>query len=79
MKTRTVILWIIILIIVDQTIKIIVNTYFGDYQFEIIPSLFEFKPTFNEEHSWVNTLLNKNFGFNFGLLPHVILFLFIGF
>ena len=78
MKTRIVILWILILIVIDQSIKIIINTYFGDCQFEIIPSLIEFKPTFNVKHSWVNTLLNKNFGVNVGLLPHIILYLFIG-
>ena len=64
-----------ILIVTDQLIKIIVNTYFMVSQFEIIPSLIEFKPTFNIKHSWVNTLLNKNFGINVGLLPHVILYL----
>ena len=78
MKTRTIILFIFLLITIDQAIKIIINTYFGDYQFEIIPSLIEFKPTFNDKYSYVNFLLNKNFGLNVGLLPHVILKLFIG-
>lgn len=78
MKTRTVILWILILITIDQLIKIIIITYFGDYQFEIIPSFIEFKPTFNEKYSYVNTLLNKHFGINVGLLPHLFLYLFLG-
>ena len=77
MKAKTVILFIFLLIAIDQTIKIIINTYFRDYQFEIIPSLIEFKPTFNDKHSYVNFLLNKNFGLNVGLLAHVIVILFL--
>ena len=78
MKTRNIITWILILITIDQTIKILVQNFYGDLHFEIIPSLFEFKPTFNVKHSWVNTLLNKNFGVNVGLFPHVVLYILIG-
>lgn len=74
MKTRNIIAWILILIFTDQTIKILINVYFGNVHFEIIPSLLEFKPTFNERHSWVNNLLDDNFGINAGLIPHVILY-----
>src|SRR5690554_7262375 len=70
MKTRNIIAWILILIFTDQTIKILINVYFGNVHFEIIPSLLEFKPTFNERHSWVNNLLDDNFGINAGLIPH---------
>ena len=78
MRTRNIIAWILILIFTDQTIKILINIYFGNAHFEIIPSLIEFKPTFNERHSWVNNLLDDNFGINVGLIPHVILFILIG-
>ncbi len=78
MKTQTIITWILILVIIDQSIKIIIYNFYGEINFDIIPSLIEFKPTFNVKHSWVNTLLNKNFGINVGLLPHVILYLLIG-
>jgi len=77
MKTRTIILWIFLLIIADQVIKIIINTFFINCQFEIIPSLFEFKPCFNDKHSWVNHLTYKNFNINTGLWFHIVLFLFI--
>lgn len=50
MKTRTVILRILFLIAIDQAIKIIINNYFLDCQCVIIPSLLEFKPTFNIDH-----------------------------
>jgi lipoprotein signal peptidase len=78
MKTQTILTWILILIILDQAIKILIYNLFGEIHFEIIPSLIEFKPTFNVQHSWVNTLLNKNLGINVGLLPHIILYLLIG-
>ena len=78
MKARTIILWTLILIVIDQSVKIIINAYFVGCKFDIIPSLVEFNPTFNVRHSYVNTLLNDNFGLNVGLLPHVILYLFIG-
>ncbi|OQX98880.1 MAG: hypothetical protein B6I20_10545 [Bacteroidetes bacterium 4572_117] len=78
MKTQTIITWILILVIIDQAIKIVIYNLYGEINIEIIPSLLEFKPTFNVKHSWVNTILNKNFGINFGLLPHVILYILIG-
>jgi len=78
MKARTVILWTLILIVIDQSVKVIINAYFLGCKFDIIPSLVEFNPTFNVRHSYVNTLLNDNFGLNVGLLPHIILYLFIG-
>ncbi len=78
MKTRTILLWIFILVGLDQAIKIIIHTFFGDIRFEIIPSLLDFKPTFNAKHSYVNVLLNKNLGINVGLLPHVILYVTLG-
>src|SRR5690554_768066 len=78
MKARNIIAWIFILIFIDQTIKILINICLGNVHFEIIPSLIEFKPTFNERHSWVNNLLNDNFGLNIGLIPHIILYLLAG-
>jgi len=77
MKTRTIILWILLLIITDQAVKIIINIYFINCQFEIIPSLFEFKPYFNDKHSWFNHFTHKNFNINTGLWFHIILFLFV--
>ena len=78
MKTQKIIFWILLLIGIDQIIKIIINSFFLDVRFDIIPSLFEFKPFFNDKHSYVNDLLYKNFNIDMGLWFHVILFLFIG-
>jgi len=78
MKARTILSWAFLLIIVDQAIKIVINTFFLETRFEIIPSLFEFKPVFNIHHSYFNSLLYNKFQINIGLLPHLILFLFVG-
>lgn len=78
MTMKNIVTWILILIVIDQSIKILIYNLFGEIHFEIIPSLLEFKPTFNVKHSWVNTLLDKNLGINVGLLPHVILYILIG-
>ena len=48
-----------------------------EIRFEIIPSLFEFRPFFNVNHTYVNDLLYKYFNINLGLLFHIVLFLFI--
>jgi len=77
MKIKQIIFWIFLLIVIDQTIKIIINYFYLESQFKIIPSLLEFKPTFNDKHSYVNYLLNKNFNINFGLWFHITLFLFL--
>ena len=77
MKIRTIVLWTTILVIIDQIVKIIVNSYFLESRFDIIPSLFEFRPTFNTKHSYVNVLLSQYFDINIGLLPHIFLFLLI--
>jgi len=78
MKIRTVISWIIILVAIDQIIKIIVNSFFLESRFDIIPSFFEFRPTFNDKHSYFNVLLYKKFKINIGLYAHIIFFLFFG-
>lgn len=75
MKTRKIILWIFILVAVDQIIKIFINLFFLENHFEIIPSLIEFKPIFNDKHSYLNVLLNNKFNIDIGLFAHLISFL----
>lgn len=77
MKKQQILFWIILLIIIDQSVKIVINSFFLDSHFEIIPVLIEFKPIFNDKHSYVNALIDKHFGVNLGLWFHIILFLFI--
>lgn len=75
MKPRTIIFWICVLVIADQAIKIIIDTFYFEGHFEIIPSMLEFKPIFNDKHSYFNVLLNNKFNINVGLIAHLLLFL----
>ncbi len=77
MKIQTITLWVFILVLLDQFIKIIVYSFFFETQFAIIPSLLEFAPIFNDKHSYFNVLLFQNFNINIGLYVHIIIFLII--
>lgn len=74
MKTRNIVLWVIVLVIIDQVIKLIINSLMMGVDYEIIPSTLNFKPTFNSKYSFVNVLLYNNYGINMGLIFHVVLF-----
>lgn len=76
MKKQHILFWIFFLIAIDQAVKIVINTYFLDAHFEIIPGLLEFKPVFNSKHSYLNSLLYKHFNINLGFWFHILLFLF---
>jgi len=54
-----VLLWIMILILVDQLSKVIIYQYFFDTNFTIIPHLLEFYPKFNLGY-YYNDLLKLN-------------------
>ena len=73
MKIRTMIWWVILLVVIDSAIKIIINGYFLDVRFDIIPNLFEFRPKFNDHYSYVNHL----FGLGMGFWVHVIIYCFL--
>lgn len=68
-------MWIFLLIVTDQAVKLIIYHYYLDCNFEIIPGLFDFKPVFNDKHSYVNVLLNQHTGINMGLWIHLLIFL----
>ncbi len=73
MKTRTILIWVIALFAVDQVIKIVIDRYFLDVNFDILPPLFYFRPYFNDEYSWVNGLFRLGMGF----WAHIALFLLV--
>ncbi len=75
MKKQQILFWIIFLIAIDQAVKIVINAYFLDVNFEIIPGLLEFKPVFNSKHSYLNSLLYKHLNINLGFWFHILLFL----
>ena len=63
MKKYVKLIIIIILTIIDQVIKIIINKYYMDYQCVFIRSLLSFFPVINRKYFFVNTLLNTKIGF----------------
>jgi lipoprotein signal peptidase len=49
--------------VIEQIIKLVISTYYRDINFEIIPSLFEFKPTFNDKSFyWISVLFHYEVG-----------------
>ena len=79
MKTRNIILLIVLLVLIDQGVKLIIYTSFMNTNFEIIPKILDFQPTFNSKYSFVNDSVYKNTGMDAGLLFHIILFAIIWF
>lgn len=74
MKTREIIWWTLLLIFIDQATKIVIYHFYMDTHFDIIPSLFEFRPVFNDKHSYVNYLLNQKLNINIGFWIHMVIF-----
>lgn len=62
-----------ILILVDQFIKIVINTFLIEKQFSIIGSFVRFRPHLNTDYSWINSIANLGMG----LTLHVIIVLLI--
>lgn len=62
MKIKVVIVWIIALVVVEQVIKMVISTSYWDLNFEIIPSLFEFKPVLNDKSFYWLSLMNIEVG-----------------
>ncbi|MBL4937750.1 signal peptidase II [Clostridium sp. YIM B02515] len=51
-----------LLITIEQVIKIIINYNFLNKRLPILPPLLYFKPMFNRDYSWVNSMLQLNVG-----------------
>jgi len=64
--------WIICLVLADQVVKLIIANYFIDTKFYIIEPILGFRPVFNTQYSYFNSILKLNLG----ILPHVILLIF---
>ena len=74
MKIRSIILLIVVLVVIDQIVKLIIYNSFMDVNCEIIPKVLDFKPVFNSKYSFVNASIHKRIGLDAGLFFHVILF-----
>ena len=68
---------ILILIAIDQIIKVIVKGYYG-VKVPIIQNKIYFKPTLNSNYSWLNSMFKFGWGKAFHIIINVI-FLFLAF
>ncbi|KNF09060.1 lipoprotein signal peptidase [Gottschalkia purinilytica] len=64
MKIKNKKTWIsvIFLISIEQIIKIIINSNYLDKNIPILPPLLYFKPIFNRDYSWFNSMLQLGIG-----------------
>ncbi|MGL4453494.1 MAG: signal peptidase II [Sarcina sp.] len=79
-KTKT--LWLIFasLMLLDQGLKIIINNFFFEAKFDIIPEFLSFHPIINTKGSWLNVRFGTGIGFPMLILLNIIaLFIFIEF
>ncbi len=73
MRKKSIILWIIFLVIADQGTKLIVANYFINTKFDIIDSVVGFHPIYNDKFSYFNAILNLDLG----LFPHLIVLIIV--
>lgn len=55
-------LTVIILVTIDQAIKIVISNNFFNKTFSILPPLLYFNPIFNRNYSWLNSMLQLGIG-----------------
>ncbi len=53
---------VLILVTIEQVIKIVINNNFLDKKFPILPPLLYFEPMFNRDYSWFNSMLQLVIG-----------------
>ncbi|MBZ9626220.1 signal peptidase II [Clostridium sp. FP2] len=53
---------VLILVTIEQVIKIVINNNFLDKKFPILPPLLYFDPMFNRDYSWFNSMLQLGIG-----------------
>jgi lipoprotein signal peptidase len=71
MSRKKIIYWVVILVTIDQLIKIIIYHYFFDIRFDFIPSLLGFHPKFNDK--FTNYLFKWEIGREFYIVIVLIL------
>lgn len=70
MNKGNIFLWVILLIFLDQAVKIVIYHSFIDLNFVLVPNLLEFKPIFNPNYSF----WTSRFGENMGIVAHLTMF-----
>lgn len=73
MKTKYLYFWIIILIMIDQFSKIIIDNFYLDKNVNIIAHLVYFRPHLNTAYSWINSMFNFGIGFWGHIIPSFIM------
>lgn len=71
MKRKNIITWLGItgLIVPEQGIKLIINRFFLDASVPVVPSILYFRPMFNRQYSWFNSMLR----FEGGKWLHIVI------
>ncbi len=67
-KNFKILLLVLLLVLIDQSIKILISSYWMDREINILGNILGFKPYINVEYSWINAISNMGVG----LLVHVI-------
>jgi signal peptidase II len=71
---------VLILVTIEQVIKIVINNNFLHKKFPILPGFLYFEPMFNRQYSWLNSLfqlgVSKWIHIAFGLILIILLYLF---
>ena len=64
MKTSGLKRWIIVIALIsfEQAIKLVINSFYLYKNISIIPNAVYFKPMFNRDYSWVNSMLQLGIG-----------------
>ena len=73
-SSKVVILIFIILMLIDQGIKIIIKFFFFNNYIEIIKGFLSFDPIINTQGSWLNARFNFNMGFTLLIILNAIAF-----
>ncbi|MDR0687264.1 MAG: signal peptidase II [Prevotellaceae bacterium] len=73
MSIKKVLAWILLLVFIDQIVKIVINSYLLESRFVIVPPLFEFRPVFNGKGPYLlSHLLNLNINLNIILIVYFV-------
>lgn len=61
-KNKRIWMSIILLITIEQVIKIVINNNFLNRKVPILPPFLYFQPMFNRDYSWINSMFQLNVG-----------------
>lgn len=67
---------IILLVIIDQSIKLIVRNYYG-MRIPLINNVLYFMPTLNKDYSWINSLFQLGLGKVFHIVSVIVILIFV--